>query len=72
MLNAHIILRTSWVFSVDGKNFVTTMRRLGKERDELKIVDDQRGGPTYTHCIANVLMSIASRYLQGREIPWGT
>jgi len=72
VLNAHIILRTSWVFSAAGKNFVTTMRRLGKERDELKIVDDQIGGPTSADCIANVLTGIASRYLQGREIPWGT
>ncbi|MDC3279084.1 dTDP-4-dehydrorhamnose reductase [Litorivicinus sp.] len=72
VLNAHIILRTSWVFSAAGKNFVTTMRRLGKERDELKIVNDQRSGPTSADCIANVLMSIVSQYLQGREIPWGT
>jgi len=72
VLNAHIILRTSWVFSEAGKNFVTTMRRLGKERDELKIVDDQRGGPTSADCIANVLTGIASQYLKGEEIPWGT
>ena len=48
------------------------MRRLGKERDELKIVDDQRGGPTSADCIANVLTGIASQYLKGEEIPWGT
>lgn len=72
VLNAHIILRTSWVFSAAGKNFVSTMRRLGKEYDELKIVDDQRGGPTSANCIANVLMSIASQYLQGKAISWGT
>ena len=72
ILNAHIILRTSWVFSKTGKNFVTTMRRLGKERDELKIVDDQRGGPTSADCIANVLMGIANQYLQGKAISWGT
>ena len=72
LLKQYIILRTSWVFSAAGKNFVTTMRRLGKERDELKIVDDQRGGPTSADCIANVLMRIASQYLQGNTIPWGT
>jgi len=71
-LNSHIILRTSWVFSAAGKNFVTTMRRLGKERDELKVVNDQRGGPTSANCIANVLMSIAIQYLKGEDIPWGT
>ena len=72
VLNAHIILRTSWVFSAAGKNFVSTMRRLGKERDELKIVDDQRGGPTSADCIASLLMSIASQYVQDKAIPWGT
>ena len=72
VLNAHIILRISWVFSAAGKNFVSTMRRLGKERDELKIVDDQRGGPTSADCIASLLMSIASQYLQDKAIPWGT
>ena len=72
VLNAHIILRTSWVFSAAGNNFVTTMRRLGKERDELKIVDDQRGGPTSADCIAKLLMRIASHYLQGKAISWGT
>jgi len=72
VLNAHIILRISWVFSAAGKNFVSTMRRLGKERDELKIVDDQRGGPTSADCIASLLMSIASQYVQDKAIPWGT
>lgn len=72
VLNAHIILRTSWVFSANGKNFVTTMRRLGKKRDEIKVVHDQRGGPTSANCIASVLMTIASQYLQGEEISWGT
>ena len=71
-LKRHIILRTSWVFSETGKNFVTTMRRLGKERGEVKIVDDQRGGPTSADCIAKVLMSIASQYQQGKAISWGT
>lgn len=71
-LDEHIIIRTSWVFSKTGKNFVTTMRRLAKERDELKVVDDQRGGPTPADCIAKVLLNIASKYLQGDATPWGT
>jgi dTDP-4-dehydrorhamnose reductase len=68
----HIILRTSWVFSATGNNFVRTMLRLGSEREELGIVDDQHGCPTSARSIALVLLQIADRYLDGETIPWGT
>jgi len=71
-LDQHIILRSSWVFSATGNNFVKTMLRLGKERAELGIIDDQTGCPTSARSIAEVLLGIAHRYLQGEEIPWGT
>lgn len=72
VLEKHIILRTSWVFSVTGNNFVKTMLRLGKECDELGIVNDQRGCPTSARSIAQVLLNIADRYLRGVSVEWGT
>lgn len=72
ILQEHIILRTSWIFSDNGKNFVTTMRHLAKEGKELNVVDDQRGGPTYANCVANVLLRITDRFMNGDAIPWGT
>jgi len=70
-LEQHLILRTSWVYGVHGNNFVNTMLRLAKERDELHVVADQWGCPTAAGDIAEVILGWIDRMLIGEQITWG-
>ena len=58
---AHLILRASWVYAEAGRNFVTTMLRLAAEREELRVVDDQFGAPTFAGFIADATAQIIER-----------
>lgn len=60
----YAILRTSWVFSATGSNFMKTMMRVGKQRDEVRVVDDQVGGPTFAGDIAQACTLIAGKLRQ--------
>jgi dTDP-4-dehydrorhamnose reductase len=61
----HVIVRTSWVYSAHGSNFVKTMLRLGAERDELRIVDDQHGAPTSSANLASAILAMVTQIATG-------
>jgi len=66
----YIIVRTSWVFSKYGKNFVKTILSAHKNKQKLRIIDDQYGGPTSARCIALALKTIIHKIIE-KKIQWG-
>ncbi|MFC0771695.1 dTDP-4-dehydrorhamnose reductase [Terrimonas alba] len=65
-----IIIRTAWVYSEFGKNFVKTMLRLMAEKDQVNVVSDQRGAPTYAADLAEAIMNIISKVeISGHQTP---
>lgn len=67
-----LILRTSWVYSTTGRNFLLTMQRLLQERDELNVVADQIGAPTWAGTIAQSTRQLIERWRDGQPGAWGT
>ncbi|NVO02735.1 MAG: dTDP-4-dehydrorhamnose reductase [Bacteroidetes bacterium] len=62
-----VILRTSWLYSSTGKNFVKTIMKFGKERGELKVVADQIGSPTYAKDLAQTIFSLIPQFLEDKK-----
>jgi dTDP-4-dehydrorhamnose reductase len=62
----HFIVRISWLFGLNGKNFVKTMLKVGEERDEVSVVSDQHGSPTYTEDLTNFIFEAITK-----KIPYG-
>jgi dTDP-4-dehydrorhamnose reductase len=68
-IKQHIIIRTCWLYSAYGNNFVKTVLRLGRERDKLRIVNDQTGCPTWAGDLAGSILEIIEKSDKGTFLP---
>ena len=66
LVKKFFIVRIAWVFGVNGKNFIKTMLRLGKERGAVSVVNDQIGSPTYTYDLSKLLVAMIQTDKYGR------
>ena len=71
-LREYIIIRTAWLYGVQGQNFVKTMLRLGKIQELISVVSDQFGCPTFAADLAGAILRIASDIRKERQVQWGT
>ena len=72
ILPDHIILRTSWLYGVNGNNFVKTILKLATEKTALRVVADQFGSPTSAADLAKAVMTIAKKISAKEKFDWGT
>jgi dTDP-4-dehydrorhamnose reductase len=65
-VNKHIIIRTSWLYSASGNNFVKTIMRLSREKNELQVVSDQTGSPTWANDLAGTVLVLIDKFHEGK------
>lgn len=70
--DAHVIIRTSWIFSPHGRNFLTSMLGLAGKRSKVEVVADRTGCPTSAADVAACVLGVAAHLLDGRSLPFGT
>lgn len=71
-LPAHVIIRTSWLYGIHGGNFVKTMIKLGRERESIRVVMDQKGSPTCAEDLAEAIFLVAMKIYRSEGVAWGT
>lgn len=71
-LDNHIVIRTSWLYGVHGQNFIKTMILLAREKKELRVVDDQKGCPTFADDLSTGIVTVVEKLGTGKKDFWGT